>query len=67
MNKGERIPKRRAFIRIFSKKDPDNRSALERLGNLYLITNRYEEAKEIYKKLQTSIQKETTFINTALC
>ncbi|MFN7065384.1 MAG: tetratricopeptide repeat protein [Aquificaceae bacterium] len=33
------------------KQDPDNRSALDRLANLYLITNRYEEAKEVYRRL----------------
>lgn len=33
------------------KQDPNNRLALERLANLYLLTNRYESAKEVYEKL----------------
>jgi Flp pilus assembly protein TadD, contains TPR repeats len=33
------------------KEEPTNRTALERLANLYTITGRFQDAKDVYKKL----------------
>jgi tetratricopeptide (TPR) repeat protein len=33
------------------KEEPTNRTALERLANLYTITGRFQEAKDVFKRL----------------
>ncbi|WP_448583637.1 tetratricopeptide repeat protein [Thermocrinis sp.] len=49
--KEKEFSKAENLYRDILKEDPENRVALERLANLYLITGRIEDAKEVYRKL----------------